>query len=53
MSFVISLNVIAVPNIAATEIAFASLPRTAVKEQLVRSAQNCMSGVRLWGKPTF
>ena len=32
MSFVISLNVMVVPNTAATEISFASLPRTALEK---------------------
>lgn len=48
MSFVISLNVIMVPNIAATEIPFAFLTRTALKKQFLYSAQNCISGVKLW-----
>lgn len=35
MSFAISLNVVVVPSIAATEISFASLLRTALKKQFV------------------
>lgn len=53
MSFVISLNVVVVPNIAATEIFFASLTRTALKKHLLYSVQNCISGIKLWCKPTF
>lgn len=45
MSFAISLNVIVVPNIVATEISFASLPRTALKKQFLYSAQNSISGI--------
>lgn len=54
MSFVISLTVIVVPNIAATEISFASLPRTALKKnKSLYSAQNCISGIKLWCKSTL
>lgn len=53
MSFVTSLNVIVTPNIAAIEISFYSLPRTALEKQSLYSVQKCFSGIKLLCKPTF